>query len=189
MNIMERTRTQRQLGESLRQLREDRRLSARTLAERSGFSASFISQVENGLVSPSISSLEKIAASLDVTLVELFQTGESSLSTVVRAEQRPRLESGWSKADIEALASLNASRIEPLLITLRSGGTSGKHPYPLRRDQFAFILSGQVTLDLDGVEHQLTEGDAVTIPAERPYRWVNPSPDPAKILIVSCPRI
>jgi transcriptional regulator with XRE-family HTH domain len=180
------TRTQRQLGESLRQVREDRRLSVRTLAEQSGFSASFISQVENGLASPSISSLEKMAAALDVTLVELFQTGQSSMSTVVRSEQRPRLESGWSKADIEALADPHASRMEPVLIILRPEGTSGKRPHPLGRDQFAFILSGDAMIDLDGVEHQLTKGDSVTIPAEQPYRWVNQSSELVQILVVSC---
>jgi quercetin dioxygenase-like cupin family protein len=156
------------------------------MAEQSGFSASFISQVENGLASPSISSLEKIAAALDVTLVELFQTGQAAMSTVVRAENRPRLESEWSKADIEALADPHASRMEPVLISLRPEGTSGKRPHPLLRDQFAFIVSGEVTIDLDGLEQRLIHGDAVTIPAEKPYRWVNHSTEPVQILIVSC---
>jgi transcriptional regulator with XRE-family HTH domain len=179
------TRTQLQLGESLRHLREERRLSVRTMAEQSGFSASFISQVENGLASPSISSLEKIAAALDVTLVELFQTGQAGMSTVVRADNRPLLESEWSKADIEALADPHASRLEPVLISLRPEGSSGNRPHPLRRDQFAFIICGEVTIDLDGLEQRLSSGDAVTIPAEKPYRWVNHSTEPVKILVVS----
>ncbi|MBA3259711.1 MAG: helix-turn-helix transcriptional regulator [Gemmatimonadales bacterium] len=40
------------LGESMRRLREEQQLSLRALAERTGFSASFLSQVENGQASP-----------------------------------------------------------------------------------------------------------------------------------------
>jgi transcriptional regulator with XRE-family HTH domain len=56
------------IGEVLRQLRERQGLSLRTLAGRAGFSASFLSQLENGQVSPSIASLDRIAAELGVTL-------------------------------------------------------------------------------------------------------------------------
>ncbi len=43
-------------------------MSVRMLAKQAGFSPSFMSQVENGQVSPSISSMEKIAAAVGVTL-------------------------------------------------------------------------------------------------------------------------
>jgi transcriptional regulator with XRE-family HTH domain len=55
------------LGTSLRYLREQHGMSLRALAERVDFSASFLSQIENGQCSPSISSMEKIANALGVT--------------------------------------------------------------------------------------------------------------------------
>jgi transcriptional regulator with XRE-family HTH domain len=174
-----------QVGTLLRDLREKRRLSVRTFAGKVGFSPSFISQVENGQASPSISSLEKIAAALDVTLVEFFQSGEVRGSAVVRADQRPKFESRWSKAEIETLASDRAGRLEPLLITLGAGGTSGKSLHTLPREQFAFVVSGEVTLLLDDTEQVLTTGDAVTISPQRPYRWLNSSNEPAQLLVVS----
>lgn len=51
-------------GALIRDFREHRCLSVRTLAARAGFSPSFLAQVENGLASPSIASLEKIVAAL-----------------------------------------------------------------------------------------------------------------------------
>jgi len=174
-----------QVGELLRDLRERRRLSVRTLAAKAGFSPSFISQVENGLASPSIASLEKIAAALDVTLAEFFKSGESRSSAVVRAEQRPRIESGWSRAGIESLGADGGSRLEPVLITLRASGSSGKRTHTLPREQFAFVISGEVTLLLDGTEQVLTRGDAVTIAPSSPFRWVNSSGSPAQLLVVS----
>src|SRR3954454_17117358 len=139
-----------QLGEVLRELREKRGLSVRTVAAVAGFSPSFISQVESGQASPSIASLEKIAACLDLTLAEFFLAGKVRSSAVVRREQRPRLESGWSKAKIEGLSGDRTTRLEPILITLRAGGVSGKRQHTLVREQFAFVISGEVTLVLDG---------------------------------------
>ena len=174
-----------QVGELLRLLREKRGLSVRTMAANAGFSPSFISQVENGQASPSIASLEKIASCLDITLAEFFQAGASRTSAVVRAAERPRLESGWSKADIESLGAGRGSRMEPVLITLRAGGVSGKHPHTHSRDQFIFVVAGEVTLVLDEAESVLTTGDAATIAAQTPYRWVNSSSEPAQLLVVS----
>src|SRR5688572_33407883 len=93
------------LGPSVRRLREAQQLSLRTLAERTGFSASFLSQVENGQASPSISSMERIATALGVSLGEFFQTAETNPLPVVRADARAVLNSGWSKAQLEALGA------------------------------------------------------------------------------------
>jgi transcriptional regulator with XRE-family HTH domain len=178
-----------QVGELLRELRERRGLSVRTMAANAGFSPSFISQVENGQASPSIASLEKLAACLDITLAEFFQAGAARSSAVVRANERPRLESGWSKAEIESLGSGRGSRLEPVLITLRAGGMSGKNPHTLAREQFIFVISGRVTLFLDETESELAAGDAATITAQAPYRFVNSSEQPVQLLVVSSRRL
>lgn len=182
---MTETSTDRHLGEMLRQHRESIGLSVRTLATKAGFSPSFISQVENGLASPSIGSLEKIAACLDVTLSELFRHQDEPASGVVRAKHRPRLASGWSKAEIESLAFDRASRLEPMFITLQPGGTSGKRAHSVKREQFVFIISGQVNLSLNGVDQVLAKGDAVTIRPDTPLLWSNLSGKTVQLLIVS----
>ena len=110
------------LGEHIRRLRTDRGLSVRAFAVRTGFSPSFISQLENGQVSPSLGSLQKIAETLGVTLGEFFaaaETGEEPL--IVRLEDRRRLDSTWTDAHIEALGPMARSRrLEPVLVTYRS---------------------------------------------------------------------
>ena len=168
----------------MRELREARRLSVRTLAAQAGFSASFISQVENGQASPSIASLERIAATLGVTLFEFFQASVAGTSTVVRRSERPLIESIWSRAKIEALG-LERSRLEPVMITLLPGGSSGKRPHANSREEFALICSGEVTLCFDAEEHVLKRGDSVTILPQRPRRWLNHGSDLAEILVVA----
>ena len=175
------------VGERLRQLREERRISVRKLAELTEFSASFISQVENGQASPSIGSLERIASAVGVTLGEFFATspdGEAGL--IVRTAAREHLESAWSNAQIEALAPMSAGRkLEPVLITLEPGGRSGKRPHPHAMEEFAFVLEGRVRLTLGEEAHDLEPGDAVTITPEQARAWENTGSVPARILVVS----
>src|SRR6185503_11454746 len=107
------------LGEAVRKLRERSHMSLRTLAEKSDFSPSFISQVENGQASPSISSMERIAVALGVTLGEFFQATENGQSSIVRAGSRLGLNSEWSKANIESLLhSGPGGKLEAVLVTL-----------------------------------------------------------------------
>jgi transcriptional regulator with XRE-family HTH domain len=174
------------VGAWVRQLRTDQRMSLRTLASRTDFSPSFISQVENGVVSPSIASMEKIANVLGVTLGEFFAAaaeGEGGL--IVRVADRLRMSSLWSQGRIEALGPMAGHRLEPVLITLDPGGRSGKHPYAHNSEEFAFVLEGTPTLTLGPEEHVLEPGDAVTIRAQELRRWENRAGPVVRILIVS----
>jgi XRE family transcriptional regulator, regulator of sulfur utilization len=175
------------VGAHVRRLRLRHRISLRKLAGQTSFSPSFMSQVENGLVSPSISSMEKIATALGVTMGEFFAAaaqGEGGL--IVRAADRAVIGSGWSSAEIEALSPMTQThRLEPVLITLKAGGRSGKHPYPHPREEFAFVLEGKVNLTLGPEKHALGMGDSVMILPRELRLWENPSPVPARVLIVS----
>ncbi len=62
-------------------------MSLRALADRVDFSASFLSQIENGQCSPSISSMEKIANALGVTLGQFFLSANQQVN-IVRASDR-----------------------------------------------------------------------------------------------------
>ena len=161
-------------------------MSLRAFATRTEFSPSFISQVENGVVSPSIASMEKIANALGVTLGEFFAAaseGESGL--IVRVADRLQMPSLWSKGRLEALAPMTGRRLEPILITLDPGGRSGKHPYAHDTEEFAFVLEGEPTLTLGPEEHALRPGDAVTIRAQELRRWENRSNSVVRVLVVS----
>jgi transcriptional regulator with XRE-family HTH domain len=173
------------LGLMIRQLREERNMSVRMLASLTDFSPSFISQVENGQASPSISSLERIALALGVSLREFFELSDAKTSSVVRVGERPRLESGWSKGTLESLTTTQSGWLNPLIITLQPEGASGKRVHSTVREEFAFILEGEVILTLIEEESTLQRGDAVTIPANTPRRWRNDSPNSAQILVVS----
>lgn len=180
---------QQAVGEHVRRLRVGAGMSVRALAKRSGFSPSFLSQVENGQVSPSISSMERIATAVGVSLGDFFGAvtgGERGL--IVRVADRQGLSSGWSNATIEALNVPGPwARLEAMLVTLGKGGRSGKHPYAHSQEEFAFVIQGEVLLTLGPEDHRLRRGDAATILPGELRLWRNEARGPARVVIVASP--
>ncbi len=60
------------MGDRLRTLREERKLSQAEIERRTGLIRFYISRVENGHTVPSLSTLEKFARALHVPIYELF---------------------------------------------------------------------------------------------------------------------
>lgn len=179
-------KTEIRIGAIVRRLRLRQQLSVRGLADKCGFSPSFISQVELGHASPSIASTERITSALGVTLGEFFRSAASSAPAVTTSQERPVLQSEWSRAKIEALGPANAdSKLESMLITLEAGGASASHPYARQAEQLAVIFHGTVHLELEGVPHTLRKGDSASIPPGTRHCWKNKSRGPCQILIVS----
>lgn len=59
-------------GQAVRQIRRDQGISQEELAERCGLHRTYISDVELGKRNVSLENIERIATSLNITLVELF---------------------------------------------------------------------------------------------------------------------
>jgi transcriptional regulator with XRE-family HTH domain len=175
-----------EVGARIRRLRLQARVSLRALAAQTAFSPSFISQVEHGQASPSIGSLQRLADALGVTLGEFFEGDGGGDGLVVKRRQRARLDSAWSAARLEALGKARPGRrLEAVLVSLRRGGRSGRRPHAPAHEELAFVLRGQVRLELRGGVERLGPGDAVTLPAGEPRRFSNPGPARAELLLVS----
>ena len=178
------------VGDIVRHLRKKHHLSVRTLADKCGFSPSFISQVELRQASPSIASTERIASALGVTLGEFFRAVDPPLPSIIRSDARSVIQSEWSRAKIEALGPFNKdSQLEPMIITIQPGGASGHKPYVRQAEQLAVVLQGTVELTLEEDIHDLKRGDAAGIPAGSRHCWRNKSKRPAQILIVTAHRV
>jgi len=69
------------IGTRLRQLREQKHMSQGDIEERTGLLRCYVSRVENGHTVPSLETLERFAAVLDVPLYQLFYSGEEAPPT------------------------------------------------------------------------------------------------------------
>jgi transcriptional regulator with XRE-family HTH domain len=176
------------IGAKVRELRRERGLSVRTLAARTGFSPSFISQMEAEAVSPSIASLEKVAEELGVSLGQFFSSLEARPREVVRREERPEYESGWSRSTVALLADAAPGRkLSAAEIAVEPGGSSGSRAAFGAQEAVLLVLSGELVVGLEGREVELFEGDSVYVSEGTGFSWENPGPEEATLVMVATP--
>jgi quercetin dioxygenase-like cupin family protein len=160
-------------------------MSVRKLAAAVDFSPSFISQLERNTVSPSISSLERLAAGLGVGLGDFFKA-EPPSTIVVRRGKRQSVTSGWSRARIEALDAAQPGRLfEAVMVTIAPGGTSGKRAHAHERERFVIVFAGSVRLTFGAATFVMHKGDSVIVPSSVSHRWENHGKRRASLVIVS----
>lgn len=174
------------LGARLRELRMHQRMSVRELAARTGFSPSFISQVEADQASPSISSLEKIAGQLGITLGQLFSSLENNPRAVVRHNEHSTYNSTWSRSIVEVLTDAAPERrLSAVRIAIEPGGASGSRPGPTLQDTFALVIVGSVRLTLEEEVYDLYPGDTAYLSQGDLFRWENVSSEQTILIVVN----
>lgn len=65
------------IGDRLRALREEKKLSQGDIENKTGLLRCYISRVENGHTVPAIETLEKLARALQIPMYQLFYDGEN----------------------------------------------------------------------------------------------------------------
>ncbi len=172
-----------EIGERMREIREQRGYSQRDLAKRSGLSANAISRIERGENSPTVSSLHQLAAALRVPIVSFFETGEQLATMLVRRNRR--LRTRGEGVLIESLGSgLPGQMLEPFLIKLSPGVVCGNGPISHSGEEFVYCVEGEVEYLVDKEWHRLEAGDSLIFQSQQPHLCRNNSLDPALVLLV-----
>lgn len=176
-----------QVGVRLRALRSEMGLSLRALAELSKLNVNTLSLIENGRTSPSVSTLQQIAQTLQVPISSFFEV-ESDLKRVVFQKQGQRPHATFTHGNLEDLgAGMQRFGAEPLIITLNPHADSGKTPIVHTGREFVFCLEGIVIYCVDDQTYLLEPGDSLMFEAYLPHRWRNHTEAPARMLLVLCP--
>ena len=127
------------VGERLRAIRALRRCTLKTVADRSGLSESFISQVERGRSNASIASLRRIADALGVSVSDLFEPTGPPAPRVLRREDRPALSFGILGRKL-LLTPKPLHHLEVFVGELEPGGSTGTEPYAHGDSEELFVV-------------------------------------------------
>ena len=175
------------VGERLRTLRRFRRDTLQTVAERSGLSESFLSQVERGRSNASIASLKRIADALGVSMADLFEPDGLPGPRVLRRDERPALQFGILGRKL-LLTPRPLHHLEVFAGELEVGGSTGPEPYAHGDSEELFVvLSGTVQLEVGGEQFELERGDSIDYRSSTPHRAVNTGDELAEVLWIISP--
>lgn len=178
------------LGQKIRQLRKDKKYSLKDIASKASLSESFLSQVERGLVSPSVSSLRRICEALGETMSALFfSTSEDPAQRLVRvAERRMSLRPDGSKHFL--LTPPMAKKLQVNKSIVAPGYSSGDDPYVHGgEEECVHVLQGSLVLDWNEETFNLNAGDTVLIDPKIGHRFHNLSSEPTVVLWINSPAL
>jgi quercetin dioxygenase-like cupin family protein/DNA-binding XRE family transcriptional regulator len=172
------------VGRRLRILREERNISMRALARRSGLSANALSMIERGLTSPSVSTLNKLATALEVPITAFFRQ-EPVRENVVFCKKSQHNRISFSYGTVAGLGGEGyAGRVDGFLLNLENGGSSGPHGIIHTGHELIYCLRGMIEYEVEDKRFILEPGDSLIFSAQLVHRWRNVGSHTANALVV-----
>jgi transcriptional regulator with XRE-family HTH domain len=146
------------IGVKVREARRQLNLTIQDVANATGLSKGFISQVENDKTSPSLSTLNKIAQALDTHLTYLLLDGNQDLVIVSKKDRAKVKRSG---AGIQAeLLSASGRKLEMMMIEIAPGRKGKLRPRTHSGEECYLVLDGQIQVSQAGETLELEAGDS-----------------------------
>jgi transcriptional regulator with XRE-family HTH domain len=193
------------LGARLRELRTGAGLSLRALAARLGISPSAVSQIERGVMRPSVSRLIAYVGAIGVPLSAVFETGiekapegqagpdpagvdpvgTALAGTAPAGQFQFAIRRSWEVAPILLGGGVTFRRLSPVPTrgveffesVYPPGSMSNAHGELLRHEGYEVgaVTAGELTVDFDTDVVTLAAGDSITYPCSRPHLIANRS--------------
>lgn len=178
------------VGREIKGLRKAKNLSLQQVAQICGKSIGFLSQVERGKSTPSISDLHQIAEALGVQISWFFPQGgtvePSDGGVVVRKARRRRLAFASGISDFLLSPSLEGP-LELLFSTMEPGSDSGHDTYEHVGHEAGVVLKGTLELWIGEQHFTLDEGDSFSFASSTPHRYRNPGSTQTELIWVVTP--
>jgi transcriptional regulator with XRE-family HTH domain len=175
------------IGARVHFLRQQRNITLEELSSRSGLTKSFVSKVERGISVPSISTAKSLAESFGLTVSQLLGEDNSDNSVcLVRKRDRPSFMKGEEAGgyDYEMIAAgKQYKRMEPYIMRPPMRFQDGRK-FDHLGEEFMFVLSGSIEVELGGKSYELNSGDALYFDSHFSHRTRSLGRKNAEVLVV-----
>ena len=191
-------------GEIIRKKRRGENITLKEMAERTGLSVSFLSEIERNVAKPSMGSLRKITQVLQINLLSFSEDASEILpkrSTevaqkssyvqdvrIVRANQRKKLGYPDRPGFYELLTPDLNRALQVLYVKIDPNFETGAEPIqdPVG-EKFILVLRGTYETTINKVVYTLTTGDSIYYPAESEVFFRTLSNEPVELILVVTP--
>jgi transcriptional regulator with XRE-family HTH domain len=163
------------IGHEVRAFRKKLGITVADLAAATSISLGMLSKIENGITSPSLTTLQALSRALGVPLTSFFRRFEEERNAVfVKAGEGVDVERRGTRAghQYNLLGHIGSNTagvmVEPYLITL----TEDSDVFPMFQHdgmEFLYILEGEVVYRHANNLYRMTEGDSLFFDADAPH--------------------
>lgn len=170
------------VGEKIRKLRKEKKLTLKDIAEATGLSIGYISQLERGAVEPSLASLRKVSEFLGVSPYLLVDQSEHH-PAMVKSDQRPIIEFPKSEIFYEIVSPMSAPEYTPssmvIQFQIEPGGHDSEEFLTHPSEEIVILLQGEADMVLGETTYHLNAGDSLVVRPNMPHRTINTGETPA----------
>lgn len=176
------------IGEKIAEYRRKNGLTLRDFAKQTNLSTALLSQLERNIGNPTLSILSTLAEAMGISVSELVEQKVENAEMILHKEQRKTIVmyQGQTMYDVLACDTCHAN-LELLLMTLEGKSwTSNGYTQHTQEEEVAYVLQGEVTIDLEGEVFVLGEEDTIRILPGRNHKLYNHTDTEVKVLFVKC---
>lgn len=172
------------IGKKLKELRLQNDLTLGDLASRSELTKGFLSQVERGLTTPSIATLEDILEALGSSLSEFFHEEEE---TQIVFQAQDFFVDEQEDYKIEWIVpNAQKNQMEPIILTLRPHKKSNRMS-AYQGQEFGYVLKGSVTIVQGSRKHKVKMHETFYMDGSKSHYLYNHGSSDAKVLWITTP--
>ncbi|WP_172327138.1 XRE family transcriptional regulator [Mangrovicoccus sp. HB161399] len=163
------------IGREVRELRRRQRLTGAELAAAAGLSVGMLSKIENGVISPSLATIQTLAHALRVPLVQLFSGYEEDRGCMhVKAGEGVETERAGTRAghQYSLLGHIGSNSsgvvVEPYLIAL----TDRSDTFPTFQHEgieYLYMIEGVLDYRHGERLYRLEPGDSLLFDSDAPH--------------------
>lgn len=180
-----------EIGPKLRALRLKKKMGLVQLGQHTGLSPALLSKLERGRLFPTLPTLLRISLVFGVGLEYFFaEAREKPVMAVVRKNDRVRLpQSPDGKSSAYAFECLDYPATERKLngfyVEFEPAGREPFEPHVHAGAEVLYVLRGQLTVNYDGEDHLLQEGDSMYFDSSRPHSYTRQGSIPCSAIVVT----
>lgn len=163
------------IGGKIRQVRQQKGLSMQQLADRSDVSTAAIHKIEHSNMTPTITTLMKLAAALNRSVA--FFVDEEDLgrpAVFTGADTRRPVLTSKQGLELQGISGpYGQFLLAGAVAVLEPGANSGPQPMEHPGEELVHIIDGGIEIMVDDDAYLLYAGDSLHFRTDRPHRWRN----------------
>lgn len=175
------------IGKQVRERRKELGLSLRDLGKLAKVTASFLSQVENDQVSPSLNSLQSIATALNVPMFLLLNDTPSG--NVIKSSKRRKFTFEESSISYEMLTTDFTRQMMAYMIYIEPHMKRVAQPLAKTTEQWMHVVQGRMRIVIGDENYTLDQGDTVYYDGDLLQEFGSVSDDDLHILCCITPPV
>ena len=178
------------IGNKLKALRKERRMTLKELSEKSGVAIATLSRMEHDIMIGTLESHVNICNALGISLADFYHEIESGSKSIALIKQKEKHDSFvyQKKSTVEMLTTnIMEKKLMPTLIRIMKGGKTHKEQNKPGSEKFIYMLEGGMFAEIGDEKNKLSKGDSLYFDASLPHTFSNEGVSEAVAICVLTP--